>query len=45
MAAEFQNSNPNPCSESASGYFGSKFVTVCVTGNDMNQVDPTGYQV
>lgn len=32
MAAYFQNKNPNPCRYASSGTFGSKFVTVCVTG-------------
>ncbi len=45
MAGDFQNSHPNPFIQSAPGFFGSKFVTICVTGNEMNQVDTTGYQV
>ena len=45
MAADLQNSHPNPFNQSATGFFGSKFVTICVTGNEMNQVDTTGYQV
>ena len=45
MAADFQNSYPNSCSQSSKGYFGSKFVTVCISGNEFNQVDTTGYQV
>lgn len=32
MAGYIQNQNPNPCRFSPSGYFGSKAVTVCVTG-------------
>lgn len=32
MAGYFQNLHPNPCRYASSGYFGSKFVTVCVTG-------------
>lgn len=32
MAADFQNQNPNPCNLAKKGYFGSKFVTVCVSG-------------
>ena len=44
MAAEFQNQHPNPCRHSSSGYFGSKFTTVCVSGNEQNQVDTKGYQ-
>ncbi|KAK2581786.1 hypothetical protein KPH14_002264 [Odynerus spinipes] len=45
MAGYFQNQFPNPCRFSPSGYFGSKFVTVCVTGDDKNQVHMEGYQV
>lgn len=32
MAGFYQNLHPNPCRYSSKGYFGSKFVTVCVTG-------------
>lgn len=32
MAGYFQNGHPNPCKYASSGYYGSKFVTVCVTG-------------
>nr|CAD7588973.1 unnamed protein product [Timema genevievae] len=32
MAGHFQNQHPNPCRFSPVGSFGSKFVTVCVTG-------------
>ncbi|XP_035743841.1 nuclear protein localization protein 4 homolog isoform X2 [Vespa mandarinia] len=45
MAGYFQNQFLNPCRFSPSGYFGSKFVTVCVTGDDKNQVHMEGYQV
>ncbi|XP_012147513.1 nuclear protein localization 4 isoform X2 [Megachile rotundata] len=45
MAGYFQNEYPNPCRFSPSNYFGSKFVTVCVTGDDKNQVHMEGYQV
>ncbi|KAG8231751.1 hypothetical protein J437_LFUL012030, partial [Ladona fulva] len=31
MAGTFQNKYQNPCRFSQNGYFGSKFVTVCVT--------------
>lgn len=33
MAGHYQNLHPNPCRFASSGNFGSKFVTVCVTGN------------
>ncbi len=33
MAGHFQSLHPNPCRLSSDGYFGSKFVTICVTGN------------
>lgn len=45
MAAEFQNKYPNPCRYSKEGKFGSKFVTVVVTGDNKNQVHFEGYQV
>lgn len=32
MAGHYQNQHPNACRHASSGYFGSKFVTVCVTG-------------
>ncbi|KAH8265438.1 hypothetical protein KR038_007808 [Drosophila bunnanda] len=31
-AGELQNRHPNPCKYASSGVFGSKFVTICVTG-------------
>ncbi|XP_066600186.1 nuclear protein localization protein 4 homolog [Prorops nasuta] len=45
MAGYFQNQHPNPCRFSPNNYFGSKFVTVCVTGDQKNQVHMEGYQV
>ncbi|EFX75107.1 hypothetical protein DAPPUDRAFT_306878 [Daphnia pulex] len=45
MAGNFQSLHPNPCRLSSDGYFGSKFVTVCVTGDSQNQVHMEGYQV
>jgi nuclear protein localization family protein 4 len=45
MAAYFQTSQPNPCRLSPDGYFGSKFVTVVVTGDKENQIHMEGYQV
>ena len=32
MAADLQNRHPNPCKLSPDGHFGSKFVSVVVTG-------------
>ena len=32
MAAYLQNKHPNPCCQATNGTFGSKFVTVVVTG-------------
>ena len=34
MAGHFQSLHPNPCSLSSDGHFGSKFVTICVTGDN-----------
>lgn len=45
MAGHYQNICPNACRLSPDGYFGSKSVTVCVTGNQDNQVHMEGYQV
>ncbi|XP_076756687.1 nuclear protein localization protein 4 homolog [Xylocopa sonorina] len=45
MAGYFQNKYPNPCRFSPNNYFGSKFVTVCVTGDEKNQIHIEGYQV
>ncbi|CAL8092955.1 unnamed protein product [Orchesella dallaii] len=45
-AAYFQNTFPNPCKLSPKrGYFGSKFATVIVTGDEKHQVHMVGYQV
>ena len=44
-AASFQNNFPNKCKLTDEGTFGSKFVTVCVTGNKDNEVHMEGYQV
>jgi nuclear protein localization protein 4 homolog len=32
LAGHFQNLHSNPCRHSSNGFFGSKFVTICVTG-------------
>jgi nuclear protein localization family protein 4 len=45
MAAWFQNNHPNTCKYSPDGYFGSKFVTVVVTGDVSGQIHFEGYQV
>ena len=45
MAADFQMSHPNTCSQASTGTFGSKFVTVCVSGNESNYPGTEGYQV
>uniref|UniRef100_A0AAR5QAR6 Nuclear protein localization protein 4 homolog n=1 Tax=Dendroctonus ponderosae TaxID=77166 RepID=A0AAR5QAR6_DENPD len=45
MAGYLQNLHPNACKYASSGNFGSKFVTVCVTGDKSNQVHMEGYQV
>jgi nuclear protein localization family protein 4 len=44
-AAYFQNMHPNPCKVAKEGYFGSKFITVCVSGNEQNQIHLDGYQI
>ncbi|XP_052749600.1 nuclear protein localization protein 4 homolog isoform X2 [Galleria mellonella] len=45
MAGHYQNLHPNACRHASSGYFGSKFVTVCITGDSKKQVHLEGYQV
>lgn len=37
LAGHFQNLHPNPCRYSSNGFFGSKFVTICVTGEKFFQ--------
>lgn len=44
-AAHYQNIFPNKCKQTDDGVFGSKFVTVCVTGNKENEIHMEGYQV
>lgn len=45
LAGHLQNKYPNRCKYASKGYFGSKFVTVCVTGDDKKQVHMEGYAV
>lgn len=45
QAGYYQSKNPNPCQLSSEGYFGSKFGTVCVTGDKDNKIHMEGYQV
>jgi nuclear protein localization family protein 4 len=44
-ASHYQNLYPNRCRQTDEGVFGSKFVTVCITGSKENQIDMQGYQV
>ncbi|XP_017052420.1 nuclear protein localization protein 4 homolog isoform X1 [Drosophila ficusphila] len=44
-AGELQNRHPNPCKYASNGVFGSKFVTICVTGDKTKQVHMEGYAV
>ncbi|EDW84969.1 uncharacterized protein Dwil_GK14396, isoform A [Drosophila willistoni] len=44
-AGELQNRHPNPCKYATNGVFGSKFVTICVTGDQTKQVHMEGYAV
>ena len=44
-AASYQNNAPNKSALTEEGMFGSKFVTVCVTGNKDNDIQMEGYQV
>jgi nuclear protein localization family protein 4 len=45
LAAHLQNKHPSPCKECEDGEYGSKFVTVVVSGNDQNELDYRAYQV
>ena len=45
MASWYQNKHLNMCKYSPDGYFGSKFVTVVVTGDSLGQIHFEGYQV
>ena len=45
MAGRFQAAHPNPSRLAPSGYFGSKFVTVIVTGKENGEIDFRGYQI
>lgn len=45
LAGHLQNKYPNRCKYASKGLFGSKFVTVCVTGDDKKQVHMEGYAV
>ena len=45
LAGDLQNAQPNPCRLSPTGFFGSKIVTVCVTGSKENSIHMEGYQV
>ncbi|KAJ1921607.1 nuclear protein localization protein 4 [Tieghemiomyces parasiticus] len=45
FAAQMQLRHPNPCRWSASGQFGSKFVTCVVSGNGEGGIDLAAYQM
>jgi len=45
IAGKLQDAHPNPCRLALSGNYGSKFVTVIVTGKDDGTIDFRGYQV
>lgn len=45
MAGYFQDKYRNACKYSSDKYFGSKFVTVVITGDADNQIQFQGYQV
>lgn len=45
MAGYLQNLHPNPCRYSPSGYFGSKFVTICVTGKLIGNYSNSSFEI
>ena len=45
IAGRLQAAHPNKCRLAPSGEYGSKFVTIIVTGKDDGQIDFRGYQV
>jgi len=45
IAGRMQSNHPNPCRLAPTGAFGSKFVTVVVTGKDDGQIDFRAYQI
>eukprot|EP00127_Corallochytrium_limacisporum_P004962 Clim_evm36s195 gene=Clim_evmTU36s195 len=45
LAADLQNRHPNYTRFSADGRFGSKYVTVCATGDEDGGITTAGYQV
>jgi nuclear protein localization family protein 4 len=45
LAAHLQNKHSSPCKECDDGNFGSKFVTVVVTGDDKGELGYVAYQV
>jgi len=44
-AGHYQNMHTNPCKQTEEGFFGSKFVTVVITGNKEGDVEMMAYQV
>jgi nuclear protein localization family protein 4 len=45
QAALFQNEHPSPCSHSTTGKYGSKWVSVIVTGTESGEIAPIVFQV
>jgi nuclear protein localization family protein 4 len=45
QAALFQHEHPSPCRHSATGKFGSKWISVIVTGTDSGEIAPIVFQV
>ena len=45
FAAEQQRAHPNPTPYSSTGYYGSKFVTVVLSGDESHDVGVFAYQV
>lgn len=45
QSAIFQNEHPSPCRHSMTGKYGSKWVSVLITGNDQGGIEPLVFQV
>jgi nuclear protein localization family protein 4 len=45
IAGKLQTAHPNPCRLGSNGVYGSKFVTIVVTGKEGGEIDFRAYQI